>query len=100
MLAACTMACNISPCVSTRMCLFLPLIFLPASNPCGSIERPLFRAFHALAIDHRRCRAGLAPYLLTAFVVESVMDALERAVIAPAIEVVVHRAFRRQILRQ
>ena len=29
--AACTMACISRPCVSTRMCRFLPLIFLPAS---------------------------------------------------------------------
>ena len=27
---------------SARICRFLPLIFLPASNPCGSIETPLF----------------------------------------------------------
>src|SRR5690348_1267015 len=100
MSAACTMACSIRPCVSTRTCRFLPLIFLPASNPCRSIECPLFRAFHALAIDHRCCRAGLSPALLATFDVERVMDALERAVIAPAIEVVVHRAFRGQVLRQ
>ena len=31
MSAACTMACIKRPCVSTRMCRFLPLIFLPAS---------------------------------------------------------------------
>ena len=29
--AACTMACISRPCVSTRICRFLPLIFLPAS---------------------------------------------------------------------
>ena len=32
---------------------FLPLIFLPASKPGGSIETPFFRALDALAVDDR-----------------------------------------------
>ena len=36
------MACSNKPWVSTRTCRFLPLIFFPASYPCGSIEAPLF----------------------------------------------------------
>jgi hypothetical protein len=42
-LAGCTTACNSKPTVLTRMCLFLPLIFLPASYPCMSIFSPLFQ---------------------------------------------------------
>jgi hypothetical protein len=30
---------------STRMCLFLPLIFLPASYPCGSMHAPFSALF-------------------------------------------------------
>jgi len=33
--------------LSTRMCRFLPLIFLPASYPCGINARPPFSRFHA-----------------------------------------------------
>src|ERR1700692_81799 len=51
--AAWTSACIKRPCVSTRMCRFLPLIFLPASNPAGSIVDPFFRALHALAVEDR-----------------------------------------------
>jgi hypothetical protein len=39
----------------------MPLIFLPASNPCGSIEAPLFSALHALAVDDGVGGAGVAP---------------------------------------
>src|SRR5262249_10152077 len=39
------------PSVSTAVCRFLPLIFLPASYPAESIVAPPFRAFHGLAID-------------------------------------------------
>src|SRR6202051_2827240 len=35
------MAWSSRPNVSTRMCRFLPLIFLPASYPCGSMHAPL-----------------------------------------------------------
>ena len=31
--------------MSTRMCRFLPLIFLPASYPCGSMHAPLVWGF-------------------------------------------------------
>src|SRR3977135_3719252 len=41
------MAWSRSPNVSTRMCRFLPLIFLPASYPCGSMQTPLFPRFSA-----------------------------------------------------
>jgi hypothetical protein len=43
----------------------LPLIFLPASYPCGSIEPPFFRAPDALAVDNRGCRARLENHFLS-----------------------------------
>src|SRR6478752_568043 len=60
---------------------------------------PLFRAFHALAIDDAGSGSGLGFVLLAAFDVERVMDFLQRAVVAPAGEVVMHRAARGQVFR-
>src|SRR5262249_15815861 len=37
------MACSSKPSVSTRIWRFLPLTFLPASYPCGSMQPPLFQ---------------------------------------------------------
>src|SRR4051812_27926609 len=45
-------------------------------------------------------RAGFAPGLLPAQHVERVVNAIERAVLVPTPQVVVHRASRRQVLRQ
>src|SRR6267378_2537170 len=45
MSAGWTTAWSRRPNVSTRMCRFLPLIFLPASYPCGSMNAPLFPRF-------------------------------------------------------
>ena len=77
----------------------MPLISLPASNPCGSMQPPFFRALHALAVDDAGGGAGLTFGLLAAFDVERVVDLLQRAVVAPQTKVFVHRAARRQILR-
>jgi len=81
--------------VSTRMCRFLPLIFLP----CGSMQAPFFRAFHALAIDDRDGRTGFPLRLFATVLTERVVDPFQCAVIGPQIEVVVDRAFRRQVFR-
>jgi hypothetical protein len=64
------------------------------------MQAPLFRALHALAVDDRGRRVGLAPGLLPAQHVERVVDAIERPVLVPASQVVIHRAARRQVLRQ
>src|SRR5208337_1519105 len=77
---------------------FLPLIFFPASNPCGSIEAPFFRASHALAVDDGGGRAGLAFGLLATLFVERVMDAIQCAINAPIAKVTIDSAARRQIL--
>src|SRR5580700_2191133 len=93
------MAWSRRPNVSTRMCRFLPLIFLPASYPCGSMQAPLFRAFHALAVDDGGGRTGFPLRLFATPVIKRVVDPPQRAVIGPQIEVAVDRAFRRQVLR-
>src|ERR1035438_8675188 len=107
------MAWSSRPNVSTRMCRFLPLIFLPASYPFGSMHAPFFRAFHALAVDD--C-GGWTGFPLRSFatlliersfplrsfatlLIERIMDSFQCAVICPQIEVVVDRASRRQVFR-
>src|SRR5260370_40240488 len=94
------MACSNRPSVSTRICRFLPLISLPASNPCESMRTPLFGAFHALTIDDAGGGAGVSFRLLAAFHVECVMNAIQHAVALPPNEVVMDCAARRKILRK
>ena len=54
----------------------------------------------ALAVDDRRRRARLSPFLLAQRHAESVVDPLQRPVPRPQLEIAVHRALRREILRQ
>jgi hypothetical protein len=56
-------------------------------------------AFHALAIDDGSGGAGFAFALLSTPHVQRVMNAIERAIVAPHIEVVEQRAARRQVFR-
>ena len=63
------------------------------------MRAPFFGAFDALAIDNRGSRAGLAIALLPARHIERVMDAIQRAVPTPQIEIVEQRALRRQVFR-
>src|SRR3979411_1544407 len=93
------MAWSSRPTVSTRMCRFLPLIFLPASYPCGSMHAPFFCAFHALAVDDGGGRASFPLGLFSTLLIERVMNSFQCTVIGPQIEVVVDRAFRWQIFR-
>src|SRR3954470_1162792 len=93
------MAWSNKPSVSTRRWRFLPLIFLPASKPCGSIQGPFFSALDTLAIDDGSGGAGFAFASLTALHIKRVMNAIERAVVAPQVEIVVHRAAWRQVFR-
>src|SRR5258707_9658227 len=97
MSAGCTMAWSRRPNVSTRMCRFLPLIFLPALYPCGSMQA--FRAFHALAVDDGCGRTGFPLRLFATLLIKRVVDPFRCAVIGPQIEVVVDRAFRRKVFR-
>ena len=94
------MAWSRRPTVSTRMCRFLPLIFLPASYPyADQCTPPFFRAFHALAVDDGGGRTGFPLLSFATLFIERVVDSFQRAVIRPQIEVVVDRAFRRQVFR-
>ena len=63
------------------------------------MRAPLFRALDALTVDDRGGRAGLSLGQLPTPEVKRVMDAFQRAVVVPAAEGVVHRAARRQVLR-
>ena len=93
------MAWSSRPTVSTRMCRFLPLIFLPASYPADRCRPPFFCAFHALAVDDGGGRTGFPLRLFATLLIKRVVDPFQCAVIGPQIEVVVDRAFRRQVFR-
>src|ERR1700693_286174 len=58
----------------------------------------LFRALDALGIDYLRGRTGLPRGCLPECDVERMVDALQRSIPAPAIEVVILRAACRHIL--
>src|ERR1700688_2008466 len=79
------MAWSSRPNVSTRMCRFLPLIFLPA--------------FHAFAVDDCGGWTGFPLRSFATLLIERIMDSFQCAVICPQIEVVVDRASRRQVFR-
>jgi hypothetical protein len=78
----------------------LPLISLPASKPCGSMQAPFFSALHALTVDDGGGGTGFAFRPFAAFDVERVMNAIQHAVALPPDEVVIHRAVWRKILRK
>ena len=59
---------------------------------------PLFRALDALAVDDGGGLARFAGGLLATARVKRIMDAVERAVPAPQIEIIVDRRARRQVL--
>ena len=77
----------------------MPLIFLPPSKPAGSMRRPFFSAFDALAVDDGRGRTGRAIRLLAASHIKRVVQPVERAVVLPAAKVEVDGAAGRQVLR-
>ena len=85
-------------CIDENMA-FLAFDQLASIEPMSIDAGPLFRAFHALAIDDAGSGTSLGFVLLAAFDVERVMDFLQRAVVAPAGEVLMHRAARRQVFR-
>src|SRR5216683_8040087 len=58
-----------------------------------------FRALDALTVDDGGARAGFSVGQLTTLYIERVMDTIERAVPRPQVKIVVHRAARRQVLR-
>src|SRR5215210_4591362 len=70
----------------------------PRHSPAGQCGAPFFCALNALAINDRSARAGVPPRQLPACHIERVVNAPERAVVSPSVEVVVQGAARRQVL--
>src|SRR5271154_2593601 len=68
--------------------------------PRRSPHSIFFGAFYALAVDDGGGRAGVAFALLATLDIKRVVDAIERAVVTPQVEIIVHRAPRRQVLGQ
>jgi hypothetical protein len=88
------------PSVLVRMGRLRPGTVLPASYPDGSSEAPFDGSPGALAVKGGRGRAGLPACLVPNRDRKDVMDAAERAVPVPQVEVLPDRAARRQVLRQ
>src|SRR6185437_2144895 len=63
------------------------------------MQAPFSRALHALAVNHSGGGAGLTPVLLATFYGECMMDVIQRSIVTPSIEVIMDRAFGRQVLR-
>jgi len=59
--------------------------------------RPFFRAFHALAIDDASRWARFTIHVFATLHVERVMNAIQRAVPVPKVEITKQRALRRQV---
>ena len=78
----------------------LPALDLLACIVARRINRrpPFFRALDALAVDDRGGRARLARGGLAALRIKRVVDAIERAVPAPQVEIILQRRARRQVL--
>jgi hypothetical protein len=66
-----------------KMCHFLPLIFLPASYPCGSMHAPFFCAFDALAVDDGGGRTGFPLPSFATLLIKRLVNSPQSAVIGP-----------------
>src|ERR1700675_4528643 len=76
-----------------------PCSSFPHRSHAGQSTPPFFRALDALTVDDGGARAGFSVGQLPTLYIERVMDAIERAVPSPQVKITVHRAARRQILR-
>src|SRR5260370_33556920 len=74
----------------------LPISHRTRADQCTP---PFFSAFHALAVDDGGGRTGFPLRSFATLLIERVVDSLQCAVICPKIEIVVDRAFRRQVFR-
>jgi hypothetical protein len=72
----------------------------PRRSPKDQAKTPFLSALRGLRVDDRHRRACFTSLLLSHRHVQRVMDALQGAVPVPELEIVVHRALRRQILGQ
>src|SRR4029453_4308923 len=93
------MACSSKPSVSTRIWRFFPLPFCPRHSHADRCRPPFFSALYALAIDDGGARAGFSLALLSTLHIKRVMDAIQRAVVAPQVEIVEQCAAWRQVFR-
>src|SRR5262249_37524136 len=86
------------PSVSTAVCRFLPLIFLPASYPAESILAPFFCAFHGLAIDDSEGRCWFPALQFAHCCMECMMDLCKDTGAMQLDKIVMRRAFGRKVL--
>src|SRR5262245_22016051 len=105
MLRSCTSPGEIAklirrPSVSTAVCRFLPLIFLPASYPAESTFAPLFRAFHGLAMDDCQGRCWVLALQFAHCGIECMMDPCKHTAAMQLDKIVMRRAFGRKVLGQ
>src|SRR5271169_6647633 len=72
-----------------------PLVLFPSASP-ARFSRSVF---HALAVDDGGGRTGFPLRLFATLLIKRVVDPFQRSVIGPQVELVVNRAFRRQVFR-
>src|ERR1700678_2796997 len=65
-----------------------------------SARTAAFTGFRGLAVDHAGCRAGLAAILLSRRHDQGVIDRLPTSLVAPGVEIPLHRRIGREILWQ
>src|SRR4051812_19348727 len=99
-LAGWTFTASSRPRVSVRTWRLRPSTFLQRHSRTCRAKPPFDGALCGLAVDDRRRRARLAPRILPHLNIERVVNALERSVPIPQVEVLPDGAARRQVLRQ
>src|SRR5829696_413094 len=72
----------------------------PRHSRTGRARPPFQGSLYALAIDDSRGRTGFTPCLLPHLDIQHVVDAAERAVPVPPVQVLPNRAARREVLRE
>ena len=86
--------------MSTRMCRLRPLTFLPRRSLKDRAKPPFLSTPCGLRVDDRCRRTGFTSFLLAHCNVKRVVDAFHSAIPVPELEIVVHRALRRQVFGQ
>src|SRR4051812_1277312 len=99
-LAGWTFTASSRPRVSVRTWRLRPSTFLQRHSRTCRAKPPFDGTLCGLAVDDRRRRARLAPRILPHLNIERVVNALERSVPIPQVEVLPDGAARRQVLRQ
>src|SRR4051794_12422710 len=99
-LAGWTFTANSRPRVSVRTCACGQAPSCQRHSRTCRAKPPFDGTLCGLAVDDRRRRARLAPRILPHLNIERVVNALERSVPIPQVEVLPDGAARRQVLRQ